>query len=119
MAKRLIRTKQCPKCPWKVSTNPYDIPDGYCENKHRNLEKTIAKPGEINIGGSMQVMACHHSNGHDNMYCVGWLNHQLGIGNNIGLRIQMMQYENVGEIKTVGPQHQRFEDTLPNSKANQ
>jgi hypothetical protein len=25
---KLKRTTQCAKCPWKVSTNPYDIPDG-------------------------------------------------------------------------------------------
>ncbi len=47
------------------------------------------------------------------MYCIGWLNQQLGIGNNIGLRIQMLSCENVNEIKVYGKQHQRFEDTLP------
>lgn len=58
-------------------------------------------------------MACHHSNGKDEMYCVGWVNNQLGVGNNIGLRIKMMNCENIGQLKTVGKQHQRFEDTLP------
>lgn len=109
---KLIRIKQCAKCPYKVSTNPHDIPDGYCEIKHQNLKKTIAKEGEINLG-IMNVMACHHSNGDDKMYCVGWLNHQLGIGNNIGLRIKMMSCENIKEIKTYGEQHETFEDTLP------
>lgn len=109
---KLTRTKQCAKCPWKVSTDPNEIPDGYCEIKHANLKNTIAKEGEINLG-AMNVMACHHSTGRDEMYCVGWLNHQLGIGNNIGLRIKMRNCENIRELKTVGEQHERFEDTLP------
>jgi hypothetical protein len=108
---KLVRTKQCKRCPWKVSTNPFDIPDGYCPIKHRNLASTIATPGDLRISGS--AMACHHSNGSDQMYCVGWLHNQLGIGNNIGLRLMMRNCENIGQLKVVGKQHQRFEDTLP------
>ena len=39
--KELKRTKQCKNCPWKVSTNPFDIPDGYCEvlTNSRNTNK--------------------------------------------------------------------------------
>ncbi len=109
---KLIRTKQCAKCPWKVSTNPFDIPDGYCPIKHANLESTIAKEGIINLTQN-NAMACHHSNGEDQMYCIGWLSNQLGIGNNIGLRIRMMNCENVRYLKTYGKQHTNFEDTLP------
>lgn len=109
---RLVRTKQCSKCPWKVSTNPHDIPDGYCETKHKQLKSTIAEPETINLG-TMNVMACHHSTGDDEMYCIGWLNHQLGIGNNIGLRIKMLSCENRSEIKVYCKQHQTFEATLP------
>jgi hypothetical protein len=110
---KLLRTKQCNKCPWKVSTNPHDIPDGYCEVKHKNLENTIAKEGELNIVGPLNVMACHHSDGEDEMYCVGWLHNQLGVGNNIGLRLRMRYCENIDKLQIVGKQHQRFEDTLP------
>ena len=106
----LPRVKQCAKCPFKVSTDPYDIPNGYCEVKHADLDKTIAR--DINFG-AMNVMACHHSEGDDQMYCVGWLNQQLGVGNNIGLRMRMVSCENIEELKTYGQQHQRFEDTLP------
>lgn len=109
---KLVRTKQCKHCPWKVSTNPHDIPDGYCEIKHRNLKDTIADPGKINLG-AMRVMACHHSNGSDEMYCVGWLHNQLGVGNNIGLRIRMLKCENLKDLKVYGEQHQTFEETLP------
>jgi hypothetical protein len=113
---KLNRTKQCSKCPWKVKTNPFDIPDGYCEIKHANLESTIAKEGELNIGKTLAVMACHHSKGEQQDHCIGWLHNQLGVGNNIGLRIAMMRCENIREIKTYGKQHERFEDTLPENK---
>lgn len=111
----LIRTVQCAKCPWKKSTDPTTIPDGYCETKHANLSSTIATPGEINLG-PMNAMACNHSNGDDQMYCVGWLNHQLGRGNNIGLRLKMLHCENIKDLKIVGKQHEKFEDTLPKNK---
>ena len=111
---KLPRTKQCKKCPWKVSTNPYDIPDGYCEIKHANLKETIADPNHINLG-VMKAMACHHSSGHDNMYCVGWIHNQLGVGNNIGLRLRMLKCENISELKVYGEQHESFEATLPKS----
>jgi hypothetical protein len=62
----------------------------------------------------MNVMACHHSSGDDNMYCVGWLHNQLGVGNNIGLRIRMLiSCDNLKELKVYGKQHERFEQTLP------
>lgn len=108
---KLTRVKQCKHCPWKVDTDPYDIPDGYCPTKHENLKETIATPGDFR--GSGKAMACHHSNGSDKMFCVGWLNNQLGPGNNIGLRMQMMNCENIRDLKVVGEQHERFEDTLP------
>ncbi len=107
----LKRTTQCKKCPWKVSTDPYDIPDGYDVEKHKNLSCTIAKEGDLR--GSSSVMACHHSKPGEEEHCVGWLNNQLGVGNNIGLRIKMIYCNNASEIKVVGKQHRRFEDTLP------
>jgi hypothetical protein len=112
---KLLRTKQCGKCPWKVSVDPNDIPDGYCEIKHKNLSNTISdgkyRPEDFNK--PMNVMACHHSDGDDQMYCIGWLNNQLGVGNNIRLRLSMMHCENIAQIKTYGEQHKTFEDTLP------
>ena len=46
MSKEQTPRKQCAKCPWKVSTDPYEIPDGYDVKKHRDLEGTIANPGD-------------------------------------------------------------------------
>lgn len=47
MTWKLKRTAQCAKCPWRVDVDPHDIPNGYCEVKHRALESTIARPGEL------------------------------------------------------------------------
>lgn len=37
---------------------------------------------------------------------------QLGPGNNIGLRLRMLDYD-LSKVKLDGEQHGRFEDTLP------
>lgn len=112
---KLKRTTQCAKCPWKVSTDPFDIPDGYSVEKHRALKATIAK--DLNpIAGKLNIMSCHHSVPEDEDYCVGWLYNQLGSGNNIPLRIKMLNCENAKDIRVVGEQHATFEDTLPENQ---
>lgn len=113
MSFELPRTKQCSKCPWKVSTDPFEIPDGYCPTKHANLKETIAEPGEFFFSDTLKIMACHHSNGNDKMYCIGYLHNQMGVGNNIGLRMTMSGCSNFKDVKVYGEQHERFEDTLP------
>jgi len=96
-----------------VGVDPHEIPT-YCETKHHGLASTIAKPADIsNLSGPLRVMACHET--HDS-HCVGWLNHQLGVGNNIALRMQMRHCENAGLLRVHGEQHQRFEDTLPSAR---
>lgn len=115
---KLKRTVQCAKCPWKVDTDPYEIPNDYCEIKHRNLKDTIATENDFGFGNPLQplkVMACHHSKdtNENTEHCVGWLNHQLGIGNNIRLRLIMLDCENIEELEVVGEQHETFEATLP------
>jgi hypothetical protein len=112
MSWKLRRTNQCKKCPWKVSTDPHDIPNGYSEELHRGLACTIADP-TTGFRPTGHAMACHeHPAGHE-AHCVGWLMNQLGPGNNIGLRLQMLSCENAGAIRLDGEQHKRFEDTLP------
>ncbi len=108
MSWRLKRTKQCAKCPWLVSTNPHEIPNGYSVEKHRALASTIADPGRIAFGA--HAMACHET---EDAHCIGWLVNQIGPGNNIGLRLKMRHCENGGDIELRGEQHRRFEDTLP------
>lgn len=104
--------KQCAKCPWKTSSDPNEIPGDYCPEKHRALSSTIAEPGAVRLG-PMKLMACHETPAGRERPCVGWLVHQLGEGNNIGLRIAVMSRRVDANVQTVGPQHARFEDTLP------
>ncbi len=103
--------RQCKKCPWKTSTDPHDIPNGYSEAQHEGLSCTIARPGDFR--GSARMMACHEYPPGAEKPCVGWLVHQLGPGNNIGLRLRAMTGAIDVNVETVGEQHERFEDTLP------
>ena len=108
---KLKRVKQCAKCPWKKDVNPFDIPNGYTLEKHRALRSTIADPDNIlSTLNGYRAMACHET---DSAHCVGWLNNQLGVGNNLGLRLAMDECENIDKLQTVGEQHDSFEDTLP------
>jgi hypothetical protein len=111
--KKLKTTKQCVKCPWKVSTNPYEIPNGYCKKKHEALLGTIAGPPEVtDFFGDISAMACHESKPGEENHCIGWLMNQLGDGKNIPLRIAMRDYD-LSKVKLDGEQHSCFQDTLP------
>jgi hypothetical protein len=44
---------------------------------------------------------------------VGWLAHQLGPGNNIGLRLAVISGRIDVNFELIGEQHETFEDTLP------
>lgn len=114
MAKfKLPRVKQCEGCPWKKSVDINTIPNGYDYEAHDKL-LALTKPNDIsNLDKQQAVMACHHSNDNDNMFCIGYLYNQLGIGNNITLRIKMMSCENVKYIKVEGEQHEQFSDLVP------
>ena len=105
-----MKRRQCAKCPWKVTTDPHEIPRGYSAKKHRALACTIAEPGSIaSLGEPLRFMSCHDTH---NLPCVGWLANQLGPGNNIALRLAARNGQ-FGEFELVGEQHERFEDTLP------
>ncbi|WP_406625388.1 DUF6283 family protein [Acidovorax sp. SDU_ACID1] len=108
---KLKRTAQCRKCPWRVDVDPHDIPNGYCATKHAALASTIATPGELPTPGApLRVMACHET---EDAHCIGWLNHQLGRGNNIALRLSMRSCANADQLRLHGAQHETFEATLP------
>ena len=107
-------TRQCRKCPWKVSTDPNDIPHGYDVEKHRKLRSTIAdRDGPPDLSETLRIMACHHSPVGAERPCVGWLHNQLNEGNNIGLRYAVHLGRIRGDYELDGQQHMRFEDTLP------
>lgn len=101
--------KQCKKCPWLVDTDPYDIPNGYCEEKHKALECTIAK-GNM-LSSKLKVMACYESPVGKEKMCAGYFANQVGPGNNIGLRLWAIKEK--PELILIGEQHECFEDTLP------
>ena len=92
--------------------NSRDIPDGYCETKHKNLGSSIAKEGDLSFlaSNTLTIMACHETN---DAHCIGWLVNQLGVGNNIGIRLEIMNCENADKIQVIGEQHDTFLDTLP------
>lgn len=113
MSWKLKRVRQCAKCPWKVTTDPHEIPDGYSEARHRDLAGTIAEPGALNFGGELRIMGCHEHPPGAEAHCVGWLMNQIGPGNNIGLRLSMLDCENIRDVHLDGEQHETFEDTLP------
>lgn len=104
--------RQCRKCPWRTDVDPNDIPNGYCSTKHRGLADTIAAPG-VPSQGALKLMACHESPIGRERVCVGWLHNQLGVGNNIGMRLAVHSKRVSANYELVGPQHERFEDTLP------
>lgn len=116
MTWKLKRLRQCQKCPWKVATDPREIPGGYREDLHHALACTIAEPGAYRPSGEMHLMACHEHAPGEEAHCVGWLMHQLGPGNNISLRIAAMDCENIRLVQLDGEHHERFEDTLPKRK---
>jgi hypothetical protein len=108
-----VRNNQCEACPWKKSTRPEkDIPNGYCESLHRDLDVTISEPGTASLLRRSPMMACHDSPVGKEQPCVGWVTNQLGVGNNLGLRMLALdgRFRN---LRTEGPQHARLEDTLP------
>lgn len=110
-----VAVKQCPTCPWRVDCDPErDIPNGYSVELHEHLRCTINEGlAAFNpSGGTMRIMACHYSKCGEEFACAGWLHNQIGVGNNIGVRIAVSRGRlPVPEID--GEQHERFEDTLP------
>lgn len=111
------KVHQCKSCPWKTSTVPErDIPR-YKLSLARRLGRTIAKSAEDSTRSAlsscpMHVMACHYSNYGEEIPCAGWLHNQLGVGNNIAVRLRVMGgHMPVPEVE--GEQHERYEDTLP------
>lgn len=111
---------QCKKCPWKKGTDPNEIPGGYRVDLHKRIANTIAEPGSTaGLGrGSLRVMACHETASGKELACVGWLDNQLGPGNNIALRLMAMSGKIDTNRELVGEQHERFEDTLPRRRTS-
>lgn len=111
--------KQCATCPWRTSCVPErDIP-GYDRELAKRLTCTLASGIESAApaiaGGTMRVMACHYTKVGAEHACAGWLANQLGPGNNLGLRL-LVTTGRMPAPEIDGPQHERYEDTLPKAK---
>lgn len=109
---------QCKTCPWRVGADPHAIP-AYVPELHRKLDRTIQSGVESAVpvikGGGVHIMACHYSKPDDEFACAGWLENQIGPGNNLGVRLMVLN----GRLpvpKTDGPQHPTFAATLPKKK---
>jgi hypothetical protein len=115
MTKRIAQQRQCRKCPWKVTSDPRQIPGGYCERKHANLASTIATgtAEEQLTRDHLRVMACHESAPGQDRVCVGWLHQQLTTGNNLALRLRVIRGHVNGDYVLDGVQHATLADTLP------
>lgn len=103
--------RQCRSCPWKVGADLSLIPN-YNRDLHTKLTCTIAKDERLPLPGApLRLMACHYSTERKNKPCVGWLHNQIGVGNNIGVRMALM----TGHLpvpKVDGDQYETFEETL-------
>ena len=101
---------QCKLCPWKVSTRGR-IPNGFAFEGEDLEDLFIADPGSYT--GTDMKQQCHETTDDAPLPCVGWLNHQLGIGNNLRLRMEVLCGSIDANVETVGRQHTRISDTLP------
>ena len=108
---KLKQTQQCKTCPWKKSATVADIPN-YSLSQHKKLITTISSGDISEIGSPIKVMACHKSAEGNEFECIGWLNHQLGYGNNIALRMMMLNCENARDIQIDCEQKETFEETF-------
>ena len=108
----LQQVEQCTNCPWREGADLTKIP-GYVRENHKKLSGTIAKDTNI-LNQQLRIMACHNSTKVAVYFCIGWLHNQLGIGNNILLRLEMRNCSNIKEIKLKGEQKKTFESTLGN-----
>lgn len=119
---KLERTAQCKACPWRVGVDPWTAIPTYDHAKHVALANTVAAP-DLDVEGTvdhmnavlsgakpMHVMTCHET---DAAHCIGWLANQLGDGNNLLLRLQVMSCTNVHRLRLRGPQHPDFASTVP------
>lgn len=103
--------RQCPTCPWKVGADVNLIPN-YRPDMHAKLTCTIASDERVPLpGATLRLMACHYSTERKNKPCVGWLHHQIGVGNNIGVRLAVMNSQ-LPVPKVEGDQYETFEETL-------
>lgn len=108
--KKLIRTKQCDSCPWKKGIMPEDITQGFDLEYYQGVREQFQASGLESIHKQHKQMACHMHPDSNPTPCVGWLINQAGIGNNLFIRLQLMQVENSCDLQVDGEQHNSILD---------
>lgn len=80
---------------------------------HQSLANTIAgDDGNLSkVNEPLKAMACHYSTDKKNLYCAGWLHNQLGVGNNIQLRLSMRSND-ISDVVVDGEQVDNFDQTF-------
>lgn len=85
-----MKRKQCRACPWRVDVKPSrDVPK-YGEGIYDRMRSTLRSGLETLNGKPYIAMACHNQKDGAQLPCAGWLHNQLGVGNNIGVRLRVM-----------------------------
>lgn len=95
--------KQCASCPWKRSVNPDSLPGGY-GHVDREAVARASIGDTVSLRREAPRMGCHVVRPGPVLPCVGWLVQQLGPGNNLALRMDVMVGRVDGNVETVGPQ---------------
>lgn len=122
MSWKLANPVQCKNCPWRKDADLNKIPH-YCPTEHENLKGTIqednlqsAEDFKAALAKRARVMLCHNATTQEPKgACIGWISNQLK-NNNIQLRVAIRSCENASEIRLIGEQYSKFEDTLPQNR---
>jgi len=103
--------KQCKTCPWRVDVvPPRDVPN-YDPGIYARMRATLRSGFESMSDKTRIVMKCHNGRDNVDVACAGWLHHQIGVGNNLGVRFAVI----LGKLpvpKVIGDQHEDL-DALP------
>lgn len=113
----LTRTKQCAGCPWRKAIDPNTIPCGFQPETWAKVAAAQPPPGQVPTTSTRVNMQCHDSPDHKPQHCIGWLENQLTVGNNVGVRLAMMGCQNITDIQTEGEQRQSFTEILTDALA--
>jgi hypothetical protein len=101
---KLNRTKQCEKCPWKVSVSA--TPPNY------EWDDKVVMPDHSSGEGTISMIPCLESTKDSTEYCVAWIQNQVGGAHNPRLRNNMHYFENGKDVKTIGKQHSNCTSNL-------
>lgn len=99
---------QCKTCPWRVEVKPSrDVPN-YDPGIYARMRETLREGVTALTERTRKIMECHNGKRGANRPCAGWLHHQIGVGNNLGVRLSVSM-ERLPMPKVLGEQHEDLE----------